>query len=76
MGGRRSGKVEDISAAFIADVRTLAEEGPCWVKVGPDAPVAFVARLRLTGVPFVVDADLAFGAQLFDGVPPDDLTLA
>lgn len=71
VGGRRAGKVDDISTSFLDDVRTLWETEPCWVKVGPGAPVAFVARLELIGVPFVIDVGSRFGAQLFDGYPPD-----
>lgn len=76
VGGRRGGKVDHASMAFLTAVKAAVASGPCWVKLGRNAPVSFRARLALTGVPVVVDESTVTGAQLFDGEPPDEVTSA
>lgn len=69
IGGNRAGKVEDIDEAFLADVAAAVAEGaPVFVRMSPDLPSWFAARLDEIGCPYVVDDYLVEQAFLIEEV--------
>lgn len=76
IGGKRAGKVEDLEAAFLADVESAVGEGvTLYVEAGAMVSAGFLARVAALGVAVRTVDSLGSQALLFEVVDEPDVEL-